>query len=535
MTERNPTVVITSDESMSEVISRVRGAASGGRTVDLVIPVDSALLLTAREFRAFRDATEDSRLSVVLRTADPLRMQLAEQMGLHVQSLPKPRAVRPTQPAVSPKPEPKPEPETEYVGPDPSTHWPVQSNGATLEPLSADADELPDIPEPRATGVPVRRWLPVAILLAALVAGAFMAMQFLVPRAVVRIVPKSAPVAATLIFDATQAGQALDADAAFALPMQTHQIDAVWNGSAPATGVRTIGDATATGPIELRNAGAEAQAVAAGTRVSTDSGVAFAFVEAVTVPAADAATGEPGEATGRVEAVDPGTSGNVDAGDIGGQLPGGIYYSNRMEPTAGGTDKEFPVVTQADLDKLAAEAAAAAASLANEALAADADASGQIVAEARVAKQDNVFDQPLDAEASSVALQATLTIDVTTYDGELAAAEYERMLTEQLSALAPAGFAVVPKQIDFSGPRELSADEQGVRLEVDASVDAVAQMTTDAEKALAEKLTGTSQAEAEKILAQESAIASYAIDISPSWGSRQMPTTASRIVFEETP
>ena len=91
MTERNPTVVVTSDETLPDIVARLREAANGGHTVDLVIPIDSALLLTAREFRTLKDAIDEDRVAVQMRTADPLRLQLAERLGIPARALPRPR------------------------------------------------------------------------------------------------------------------------------------------------------------------------------------------------------------------------------------------------------------------------------------------------------------------------------------------------------------------------------------------------------------------------------------------------------------
>ena len=175
--------------------------------------------------------------------------------------------------------------------------------------------------------------------------------------------------ASALVFDVTADGQPLDGEAAFAVPARQRQVEVVWEGSAPVTGVRVEPDGTASSAIELRNASAEPLTVEAGTTVATETGVEFAFTETVTVPAADAATGAPGAATGAVQAVQAGSGGNVGVGELGGRLPNGVYYSNRMQPAAGGTDKEFPVVDQADLDALIAAAREAAPELAAEAVA----------------------------------------------------------------------------------------------------------------------------------------------------------------------
>src|SRR3954469_8333276 len=93
MTERNPTVVVTSDETLPDIVARLRDAANGGRTVDLVIPIDSALLLTAREFRTLKDAIDEDRIAVQMRTADPLRLQLAGRLGIPARALPRPTVV----------------------------------------------------------------------------------------------------------------------------------------------------------------------------------------------------------------------------------------------------------------------------------------------------------------------------------------------------------------------------------------------------------------------------------------------------------
>ncbi|MGH2614577.1 MAG: hypothetical protein ACRDJC_05020, partial [Thermomicrobiales bacterium] len=93
MTDRNPTVVVTSDETLPDIVERLRGAAHGGQPVDLVVPIDSALLLTAREFRALKEAIDEDRLPVRIRTADPLRLHLAERLGIRAQTMPRPRVV----------------------------------------------------------------------------------------------------------------------------------------------------------------------------------------------------------------------------------------------------------------------------------------------------------------------------------------------------------------------------------------------------------------------------------------------------------
>ena len=50
-------------------------------------------------------------------------------------------------------------------------------------------------------------------------------------------------------------------------------------------------------------------------------------------------------------------------------------------------------------------------------------------------------------------MRSTLAVDVLTFDGEAASAEYEQMLAA-LSAEAPEGFVVAAEDIVFEGPIE---------------------------------------------------------------------------------
>jgi hypothetical protein len=551
MTELDSTVVVTSDETLPDVIERVQGAASGGRTVNLVVPIDSPLLLTAKEFRTLNEAIDKDRLSVVLRTSDPLRLRLGERLGIRTQLMPRPApkvvasVAVPAPPREAPKSVAGPDADGDggedgaplETRQDPARLWPA-TNGA-VELAGDDARVAPSEPEPErrtTVGNPPRRWLPVAAALVAIVVITFFAIRLVIPRAIVRIVPKSAPLQASLVFDVTGDGQPLDGEAAFAVKPEERELAVIWEGAAPVTGVRTEPDGTATGAIELRNASAEPVTVEAGTRIATETGVEFAVVAAVTVPPQDPATGKPGAATATVKAVNAGSSGLVGTGELGGRLPNGIYYSNRMEPTSGGTDKEFPIVAQADLDALAAQAKKAAPDLVSKALTGDGDhASDAVLSSIKVIRQDNEFDHKTNDDAESVALHSTLTVQVLTFDRNAAEAGYQQALAASLAAKAPSGYALDPAQIAFDAPVEKEQREGGFRLEVGAHVLAKAEMDEAERQSLADKLAGVSSDEAASILKQTSEIDTFTIEYEPTWLPRQMPKTAARIELEIAP
>ena len=548
MSERNPKVVVTSDDTLTGVVDRLRQAANGGHTVDLVIPIDSALLLTAREFRTLKEAIDEDRLSMQLRTSDPLRLQLAERLGIPVRALPRPRVAAapavlvPTPIAIAPEsPDGRDEdwPGATAIAepvfrPAPESHWPSQNGGLTGaigDEESADAPDAETFLE-EAPENPPRRWLPVAAALAALVVAAVLGIRFVLPQAVVTFVPRTAPVAAAVVFDVTTDGQPIDDDAAFVLTTQESQIAVVWEGKAPVTGVRVEPDGTAVSSIELRNASAEPLVVDAGTTVATESGVEFTFTDAVNVPAADPGTGEPGAATGSVQAVQPGSGGNVGTGEIGGRLPNGVYYSNRMQPAEGGSDKEFPVVAQEDLDALSAAAKDAAPELAADAVAREQPGAEILSSTLTVSGQDNDFDHQVGEDAAEISLQSTLTISVLTYDGEAASGKYEQILAGSLIDEAPEGFEVVPQEIVFEEPTVTEENDRGVRLEAQARADATATLDDAEREALAAELAGASAEEAAAVLTRSPEIAEFTVDYHPAWLPEQMPNNAGRIQFE---
>jgi hypothetical protein len=546
MTDRQPTVVVTADETLSDVIQRLRGAARGGRVVQLVVPIDSALLLTASEFRALSTAIDEDRIAVQIRTSDPLRLRLAEQLGLDARAVERPRVAEPVvaplvvaPPLALPEPEPAVVPDTNGYGAavamprlDPASHWPVQHQAAGAEAV-VEHDDSPSEPgAERASDNSPRRWLPVAAGMVVVVALAFLALRFVLPGAVIRIVPKTATVASSLVFDVTPDGQPLDSRAAFALAPTSRTLELVWEGSAPATNVRVVPDGTATGPIELRNASGEVLNVDAGTVVATETGTEFTFSDAVTVPAADPATGEPGAASGQVQAVNAGSGGNIDNGELGGRLPNGLYYSNRMEPTEGGTDKEFPVVAQADLDALSQQATAAAATLAADALIASGDGEGALLSTVTVTDKQDTYDRKVDEEAEQVSLQSSMVVELKAYDLAAAEAAWELKLESQLAIAAPDGFNVPPKEIVFAAPKELEQSDRGVRLEVTANAVAVATLDEAEQRDIAERLAGARPEEAAAILAEIPEISEASIEYQPSWLPQQIPTSTGRIQFE---
>jgi hypothetical protein len=379
---------------------------------------------------------------------------------------------------------------------------------------------------------PPRRWLPIAAGLVLLVAAAYFGIRYLVPSAVLRIVPKTAAAAESIVFDVTNDGRTLDEAAAFAIHPQSRQVEVVWEGSVPTTGVRVEPDESAEGPVELRNPSPDPAIVDGGTVVTTETGVAFAFAEDVSIPGADPATGRPGAVSTFVRAVDAGSGGNIDTGQLGGRLPNGVYYSNRMSPTTGGTDKEFAVVAEADLAALSSAAREAAPELAMSELSRTEADARVLQTTVRVADQKDEFDASVGADAGAVAVRSMLTLELLTYDGADARAKYEPLLLEELRRAVPDDYAIDPPMVRYGEPVEVTDDRGQVRLRVEAEADAVAVLDEAERRRLAAELAGQEPDRAIEMLEATSEIESFTVDYQPSWLANQMPTNPDRIIFE---
>ena len=203
-----------------------------------------------------------------------------------------------------------------------------------------------------------------------------------------------------------------------------------------------------------------------------------------------------------------------------------------MQPSEGGSDKEFPVVAQEDLDTLHAAATSAAPELAADVVARDQPGEEILRSTATVSEQVDAFDHQVGEDAAEISLRSTLAVDALTFDGEAASAEYEQMLAARLSAEAPEGFVVAAEDIVFEGPIETEESDRGIRLEVRARADAVAELDDAERAALAAELAGASAEDAAAILARRPEIAEYTVDYHPGWLPEQMPNNAGRIQLE---
>ncbi len=630
-------VVVSADDAPDDLLRRLRAAGAAGRPVELLVPSDSALLLTASEFRVLREAIDRERLAVTLVTSDPLRLQLAKLLGVpavaRAVANAAPSSERPAETGVTANRGPVVPAATSATGqraptsqvtgpaqtradmpssaqaPSRSPSIPGAAPNARVDPggptgptptvvppaLAIDGDAAraepeslwPDGPQPAA---PKRRFgrkrvasapgpvaapearaddgpgdvatvdmetaaapdadeaepilvLPASerrrrqhrgwLVVAGVIAGLIGLGVILLPGATVALRMATAPASADVVYDVTGNGAPIAAGSDLAVAAVPANATVSWQGTIPTTGTQTIPDGTASGPVSFSNPTDQAQTVAAGTELTTENGTLFTVAEAVTVPGRDPATGRPGLADGQLVAAKPGGGGNVGTGEVGGKLASGVYYSNRQQPTAGGTDKTVRVVAAADLDALRAQAEAAFPDAAAKGFAASL-ASGQRIlpSSLRAGTPAESFSAGEGDAAANVTLKVEWQTTGLAVDDDAISQQLRETALAKLGVGQPPGFAVDPASVKLGSPTPVSESEAGVRFRVPATGTAVAQLTQPQRRALAEQLAGADPASVDAILRQHPEIVGWEVRYWPPLLPDRMPKNVGRIQLQ---
>ena len=270
---------------------------------------------------------------------------------------------------------------------------------------------------------PIRTGIAVGVGLAVVVtviAAGLLALEFL-PSATITLNPRSAPIGPIeLSVEAREDVTAPDA-AALRIPAQRFTFPLEVTQTFPSTGVK-VTETKATGNVTFSNNDTgRVNTIPAGAIVATESGVEFETLAEVTLPPAFLFPFFPSTASVGVQAVEPGTVGNVDAETITvtprGENRRLLQVINR-EPTSGGERSEAPEVSEDDVE--AAKTALQAALIA----ALDEQVAGRVGVPAEV----TLF------ESTRAAGEPAWSVDPATLVGT-AAAEFSLGATAQGSAL----------------------------------------------------------------------------------------------------
>lgn len=508
-------ITVSPGQSMSDVLSALKIAAGDDLVIE--IPADASVLLTANEFRALSIAAERDEVEVSIYTDDPLRRQLATLFGV---------------PLINEIPEPMP-----YQAPElePLDRTEAYEPAAGITEDDEDEEIVTPVAKSSGGGSSRARMLGVLAGIAALALLLIGAYWFFFSSMTVDLHLKRQSVASTLAYQVTQPGTDPGNVTGGGIVIPGEQVEFILSRSlsAPATGQTIIPDKAASGELVLRNPTDTAVTIDAGTQFSGFSGVSYAFPDAVEVPAA--ANGQPGEVTAMVQASEGGEAGNASIGMLTGQLPNGIYYSNRLAEVGGGTQKTITTVSQQDIDQLKAEidkellALATTTELDRGLLLVPSTV--QAVNGAGTATPDAegyTFSQQVGDEAADVSVEAMVTFSATAYDPT----QVTDQAIPQLQAEVPAGATFDPDSVHVNTPAETGNDNGVISLLATVSGEAVPSLDDATKSALAEQLAGNSASENEQILSGLDYADGATVTYSPSWLPDRVPGSSSRITIE---
>ena len=126
-----------------------------------------------------------------------------------------------------------------------------------------------------------------------------------------------------------------------------------------------------------------------------------------------------------------------------------------------------------------------------------------------------------------------MTLEVTVVDIKQAEVDLERLLADELSAGAPAGYTVPIKEMRVSPPVVERTGDRGSRLRISADVEAQLMLDDAQKRQLATEMAGLSPAEAEAVLANNLAVAGARVEITTGWLLKTVPENPDRVVFED--
>ncbi|MGI8644257.1 MAG: baseplate J/gp47 family protein, partial [Thermomicrobiales bacterium] len=538
---RDSTLVVTLYESLPDVLARVRNEA--GNPVRLEIPPGSPLFLTAVEYRALREVSRDRQIDLSIASEDPLRRQLAAIFSIPVDGEDRssaaaaaPRAERQrdtslARPARTAPGAPAPVPAHERLGQSRSALPPLPGQspdqGEEAAPaglpkrrrwIGRDTTSAPARPDRAATvaaaspvrdptadndivvtpsfGARMRRigGRTIAILVGLLllaVLTVFAVGFFLLSSATVTLRPESQSVESELTYAILPPDQEAPENVALTVPAEEMSLEFSVEDSVPATGTRQEPADSARGRVRLSNPNTEDVTVEAGTTLTSIEGLEYTVDQDVTIPAGDPGLGRYGGGDAAVTAAEGGTVGNIETGELSGQLESGVYYSNRDARLAGGTDQNIQVADAADIQALRTAAEQALREKIESEVASEVPAGVEIVPES-ISDEDftyNFSHQPGD-DADTVSVEATAPVTLLTYQPDEAQRLVEEALRQQLTAVIPDGFAFDPDSLTTSDATPTSDDGAAARYQISGEGDALAVIPEEVQRQLAEELAG---------------------------------------------
>lgn len=349
----------------------------------------------------------------------------------------------------------------------------------------------------------------------------FVGFAFTLPRATVTLQPETRPVTATLpvLADPLLADVSLRDTA---VPARLLTVTQSWKTQVDTTGVIVVPHTPATGQVVFINLTEEPVTIPAGLVLRAGD------LEFETVTAADLVGVVDSTTAVAVAALEPGPEGNVSADAIteiaDAELAELVEVRNPAALT-GGAVREIPAVSQADRDRLRAQAlqflqAVALAEMETQLLQPEFLARESLRVTAVL---EESYSHAVGAETAVLSLQMTADLRATAINPTLAGS----LMAQPLAAAIPAGFQLVPNSIQLAAGEVLAADEAGrATVTILAGADAAADLSlTDPTAVIAGQRVDTAVA----YLYENLPLAAVpGVEVWPLW-FRRMPYRDGRI------
>lgn len=403
----------------------------------------------------------------------------------------------------------------------------AQAREAGFEVLPSLEDVAQGAPEEEETPAPAPEearpfWLGLkGVILAGSSLGLFgfllVGVFFLIPSATIILKPNSWIVSETLSITANVRAGSVD-HASGQIPARIVESLVETVGRTEARGKRFEPDKPATGQVTFINRSGENVVVPEGTRVGTSTGAQFITKSEVTLPAVPHSTAQVD-----IEAVEPGTSGNVAELTInqiwGGELALKLSVLNEVA-TDGGSDKEIRYVTVEDQEKLRQKVREAAKGEGLSQLTQAKKPSEHIYSETvRAELLEEEFEQSVDQVSGWLEMRARFSVTGLAFDLR----DVDTYVSKQLAGGEGAGVELMGDSLktelldayDWEDDREYNREDDWVSYHIFAQGRVMPVLDSEAVK---RELAGMKEEEAEDYLAQNLQLAERPeVRLAPGW------------------
>lgn len=544
-TPEEPVIYLEADEEITAATSRMLASAS--KEVRIVVPKRSTLLQSVVNQKLLKRAAENAGKKLILVTSDRTATHLAGQVGIPIAATVKAEAEVP-QAGEAPKTDTsdiienateiaavaavakaatgsKPAYATPMMKSQPKVNNPFASAddqvaaAPVATPKAGKAPKAPKVKKNR--NVPDFNKLPKRVMIgiaAAVVLGIAVFAQYFFKQATVTLVADGQLIDVDTNFKVDPNADAISVTTA-TLPGKKYEISKDLAGSTATTGTKDVGT-KATGTMKLTRTSVSSTSISvpAGTTFASSS---YVFVSTESAELAGTSIGPGGliqdTATVNVEAIKNGDAYNLSARSY---VPGKSGFDASGSQMSGGTTKNIKVATQADVDKVKAEAIDKQKDDITKELEAKVGSSQMIMPESFTAEAVDVVASPaVDTEGDQVSVKFKVTYSILTIkkadlETYITAVEKKQIGSDKQiyqSGVDSGKITAVNGAYNFAGTASA-----GQKIDTDALVQEIKGKRTGAATDIASKVPGVSRAQ---------------ISLSPAW-SVKLPTILDHIKID---